>query len=401
MSTPDFDIIIHGAGVVGLTLAALLARTSLRIALIDQNAHIAASASLPVPYDSRVYALNLASQHLFESLEIWQTLQAMRTSVYDEMRVWDENSPAHIEFHHTEVNQPYLGHIVEHAVLQQGLRAYLNNYPNIQWFLDASIQKLWTSDSDIQVDLKQADPQESRSLTAQLLVGADGSRSTVAQLAGIIPKRIDTQHSAIVATLHTEFPHQQIARQRFLTLGPLALLPLADPNWVSIVWSTTQTQAEDLAHCDVSEFERQITYASEFCLGNLTLLDKPRAIALNRHYVSHYIQPRVALVGDAAHAIHPLAGQGVNLGLQDVHHLAELLKQTRQAKRDLGAQLPLRRYERHRKTANLTMLAAMEGFRILFGNQQAGVRYARYLGMELTAHLPLLKSYLMRHALGI
>lgn len=389
-----FDVIIVGGGVVGLTLAALLAQEELSIALIDRD--LDAQKTDASVYDIRVSAINLASVAIFKSLGIWQSMQDMRVSPYRHMRVWDAKSPAHIEFDSSEVSQPYLGYVVEQRVMRQVLWKQLQTQKHVRLY-SATPKALHEKAEQIEIQLDN----QTR-IAAPLLVGADGKNSWVAKHAFVDSAEEATSTSmGIVATLRTERPHEQTALQRFLPTGPVALLPLADPNLVSLVWSTTREEAEILNALSAEEFNLKLEQATEYALGKLTLCDQRAVFPLQSYRAPHYVKPRVALVGDAAHTILPLAGQGLNLGLLDAASLAQVIVETQKKQRDIGALLALRRYERWRKTQNTTMLLAMEGFNKLFTNSFEGARLIRHMGFALTQKLPWVKKYFMRQAIGL
>lgn len=392
----DFDVMIVGGGIVGLALAGLLAKTRLKIAVIDQQNAPPNHFQLLQPYDTRVSALNHASQAVFSSLDLWETLTALRVASYQEMHVWDANSPAKIHFSCTELAQPYLGHIVEHSVMRSSLWHYLKHQPQVQLLPQAPPAGLFESNDQVAIRLKNGDY-----LSAQLLVGADGADSWVAQQAKLPVKSKPYQQSAIVTTVQLQMPHQDTAWQRFLNQGVLAFLPLADPCLVSIVWSTATTHANYLQELDDAAFNQALTEAIEYQFGEVQVLDKRQMFPLTQKHATRYIKSRIALCGDAAHTLHPLAGQGLNLGLADARCLAETLKTALQSQRDIGGISTLRRYERERKSENALMMTAMAGFKQLFGHQQEALRHLRSLGFALTQKLPLIKNHLMRYAMGL
>jgi 2-octaprenylphenol hydroxylase len=392
-----FDTIIIGGGVVGLTLASLLAKEDLSVALVDQQALPAARDTCPRTYDLRVNALHHASQKIFHTLGVWEAMQTWRVSPYLHMRVWDASSPAEITFDCTEVSQPYLGHIVEQRVMRHSLWQHLQAHPNVHIYPASNPRIVHQKSDAVTLELH-----ENVQMTGRLLVGADGKDSWVAKQAfptEHVPK-ISTQ-TAVVATLHTEKPHQKIALQRFLPTGPIALLPLADPHQVSLVWSTLPSEAVRLHRIPDAAFHAEVTQAMEYALGPLTLCDQRVVFPLYSHQAPHYVKARVALVGDAAHTILPLAGQGLNLGLLDAACLAQILIETHQKGRDIGQIQGLRRYARWRKAENILMQRAMEGLHLFFTQPAEVTRHLRHAGLRIVHQLPLLKKYLMSHAMGL
>ncbi len=389
-----FDIIIIGGGISGLTLANLLANSELNIALVDQQAP--PTSGLMQPADARVSAINHASQAIFATIGIWPAMQQLRVSDYHTMRVWDANSPATITFDRTELAQPSLGHIIEHSVMRQTLWQRLTQHPNVHLYHSTQPQRLTTQTNRITVQLSNND-----SITAQLVVGADGIQSWVAQQTALCSDKIIGDEYAIIATLQTEHPHQHTAWQRFLSTGPVALLPLTDPHLVSLVWSTTTADAARLMELPVAAFNESVTQATENALGAMQVCDQRHRFPLLRHHVAQYVKPHIALIGDAAHSILPLAGQGMNLGLLDAACLAQSIQDALAAKRECYSLAVLRRYERWRKGENLAMLHSMEGFQRLFSNTTEITRYARHVGFSVTQCLPWLKKYFMQRAAGL
>lgn len=393
--TVDTDIVILGGGLVGLTMAcALSVETGLNIILIDQRPP--PSIELSSVYDLRVSAINHASKAILQYCGVWEALSSLRISPYQSMQVWDEKSPARIYFEATEIGQRYLGYIIEHSVLQQVLWNRLQEAKNIKILFDTKPLALSEENDFIAIQLSTGE-----NLTCRLLIGADGGNSWVAQQAKLPVNQKDYGQHALVATVRLEQPHQCRAWQRFLSTGPIAFLPLADSHLVSIVWSTTQANASELQQMEEGEFNRILSRAIEFTFGTVAV-QSPRVIfPLVQRHTRNYVKNRLALIGDAAHSIHPLAGQGVNLGLLDVACLAEVIAKTNKAGRDIGNLSCLRRYERWRKGENVAMLLAMQGFKQWFASQSFMAVQTRYWGFHLTDKLPLLKQFFMQRAMGL
>lgn len=392
---PHYNLIIIGGGVVGLTLANLLADSGLSIALIDHQSP--PQSGLKNPYDSRVSAINHASKALFQSLGVWQALQDLRVARYQHMSVWDAGSPAKIEFDGKEIAQPDLGFIIEQTVMRQVLWQQLSKHVHIKLYPSTQPTALTEQSSGVHLQLS-----DGQTLTANLLVGADGGNSWVAKQARLShTTKTTTEESAVVTTIKTEHSHQNTAWQRFLTTGPVALLPLAEPHLVSLVWSTTTQHATQLNTLSDTEFNRVLTQATENRLGKLSVCDQRSVLPLFRHHAKHYVTANIALVGDAAHTILPLAGQGVNLGLLDAACLAQVIQEALNAKRDFSAVYTLRRYERWRRGENAAMLLAMEAFNKTFRNPSEPARYLRYLSFALTQKLPFIKKHFMQRAAGL
>lgn len=391
----QFDIIIVGAGIVGLSLAMALASTELRIAIIDKES-APDTTILSESYDSRVSTINHAAQAFFQTYQVWELLKQSRVSAYQEMEVWDANSTAKIHFACSELAQSHLGHIIEHNVLKNVLWQHLQLQSNIHLFPKTELAALIENPDQSILKLKTGEE-----LQAKLVVGADGAHSWLAKAAGITIKTKPYQQSAVITTVRTELPHQYTAWQRFLTTGPLAFLPLTDPHLCSIVWSTSPEHAQTLQNMPTKDFNLALCNGIENRLGAVETLDKSVIFPLVERHAEHYVKPRIALIGDAAHTIHPLAGQGLNMGLMDAACLAQVLQKAAENQRDIGSISTLRRYERWRKGENQIMISAMAEFKRLFANTSPVATYARGLGVSLTDKLPWLKNHFMRRAMGL
>lgn len=409
MTSPEYDVVVGGAGIVGATLALALARLSadavsgvggraLKVALIEPRQKLPRSTS--DEFDSRVVALTEASRLLLEALGVWPSVTAVRVCPYTRMRVRDGEGTGCVEFDSADVQQPNLGHIVENSLVQDCLMAAVDRQTNIDLRCPDTIRSLSRPGSDrISLALDHT------TITTSLLVVADGAQSRLRDLCGFEVREWGYGHQAIVTTARCEKGHQDTARQWFLPAGPLAFLPLqtraGDRHNVSIVWSQTTEQSERLKALPDAAFCCALTAASERELGNVEQVSRRFSFPLRQCHAVDYVQPRVALIGDAAHTIHPLAGLGVNLGLSDVRVLCEEVRRSLSKGVDLGAEQALRRYQRRRKPENLAVMAAMEGFKRLFASDQAALRLLRNLGMNRFNGLAPLKRLLARQAMGL
>ncbi|MCT6700339.1 FAD-dependent monooxygenase [Rheinheimera sp. 4Y26] len=387
------DVLIAGGGSAGLTLALLLASgdysQKLKITLLEQG-----PAPEPAPATLlRVSALNLASQRLLTALGVWQGLTA--NPAYQQMEVWEADSFARIEFDAQTENQQALGWIVDNQQLCQQLYLKLQQYPQVQCLFGRAISQISTGDEQSLVTLSDGSVH-----LAKLLVGADGAESKVRQSLQLPLTFWDYDQHALVAVVKTQQPHGQCARQVFLPTGPLALLPLSDPNLCSIVWSTSPAQAADLMAKEDAEFNQALSAATQSVLGVLSVQSPRHKFPLKMRYATQWQQQQVVLVADAAHTIHPLAGQGMNLGLMDVAALAELINQQMAKNLPWASQKMLRQYERWRKAEAQQMIAAMELFKRGFLLQDPLAKLVRAVGMKTTNQLPFLKRKIMAAALG-
>ena len=377
---------------VGGAVACALGLQGFAVALIEPRAP---QRSWPEGQtDLRVSALSRASQRILQNLGAWSRMVELGVSPYRDMRVWDATGGGSIHFSSAEIGEPDLGHIVENRVTRLALWELLEGLEKVRILCPASVQALRCERR--RVGLSLADGAQ---VEAGLVVGADGSTSAIRSLADIATRGWAYDQHAVVANVRTERSHRETARQRFMPSGPLAFLPLRDDR-CSIVWSTSPRHAAELLALDEPAFCAALTQASGGILGAV-LETGPRAgFPLTLRHAERYVRPGVALVGDAAHVVHPLAGQGVNIGLLDAATLAQVLVEGRPSGREPGSLAVLRRYERARKGGNLGVLALMDTFKRLFGSDLGGVRLVRNLGLDLTDRLTPLKRMLVRHAMG-
>ncbi len=391
----NYDIVILGAGIVGLTFASLMAQhTNLSIAIIEGK-DLPGAASLD-GYDLRVSAITRASENIFRHINVWSAIESMRLAPFQHMYVWDELGGGKIEFDSHDVAEKNIGYIIENSVMRSALIQQLKTHPNVSWYCPAEIRAIEINDRAVEIELT-----EQQQISTALLVGADGARSWLRDELAFATNTRDYQQQALVTTVKTELAHQHTAWQRFLTQGVLAFLPLADRHHCSIVWSTTAEQAEELLAMQDNEFDEQLGFAFDFQLGKVECVAKRVAFPLIERHAKQYVKPRVALIGDAAHTIHPLAGQGVNLGLLDAASLAQVLSETVVKGRDVGGVTCLRRYERWRHGENNVMIQAMAGFKKIFSQQQPMLVWARSFGLNMTNQLKPAKQFFIKRAMGL
>ena len=395
------DLVIVGAGLVGAALACAVAQKipALRIAVIE------AGGEPPVyhgeNFDPRVVALTHASQQLLTEVGCWDAIAAARACPYREMKVWDGEGTAAIEFDAADVRQKHLGHIVENSVIVHALRERMAQYPQIRLLQPLSVTEWFPEDGRNPARVGLSDGTQ---LTASLVIAADGAQSRVRGLAYFATREWDYGQQAIVTTVRTEKPHEFTAWQRFMHTGPLAFLPLqhaGDTHWCSIVWSAENNLADELMGLSDREFCARLTSAFEARLGVVESCAERIAITLRQRHATSYIQPGIALVGDAAHNIHPLAGQGVNLGLLDVAALVKEIQRAHSRSIPLNDFSILRRYQRQRLAGNLGMMSAMEGFNYLFGNRSLAIGWLRNTGMRELNSMTAIKKIIINAALGL
>ena len=392
-NTKHYDIIIVGGGMVGSALASALGQSILKIALIEGREPVQQWPD--DSYDLRVSAISRASQRFFESLNVWDAMRKMRTTAYTGMHVWDAGGNGSIHFDSAEIGEANLGHIIENRVINKALFERARNFENVTIYCPSTPSHLQLDSRKAQLELD-----DSTLLETELLIGADGGRSWVREQAGIEVSTSDYQQTAVVANITTEIPHQHTAWQRFLETGPLAFLPMCEDNISSIVWSTTADEAARLCKLDEESFNQELGAAFDHTLGKI-LHSGPRAsFPIKGQHAKHYVKPHLALLGDAAHTIHPLAGQGVNLGFADAQSLANILLTAHAEKKPIGSLKTLRRYERSRRGDNLLMLESMGVFKRLFSNNTPGLRELRNAGLNITDRAAPIKQFFMTKALG-
>lgn len=393
------DLIIVGAGMVGSTLALALEGSGLDILVLDASPLEAADFDPQGGFEPRVSALSAASQRIFERLGAWPGMSARRVSPYTDMHVWDGSGTGQIHFSAATVHAEVLGHIVENRVVQDALLETMQRRGGQRLLGAARLERLERTPQGWQLTLD-----DGRQLNAPLLVAADGANSAVRRLAGCETREWDYLHQAIVTSVRCSEPHQRTAWQRFTDGGPLAFLPLerdGDQHWCSIVWSVTELEARRLMALDDVAFRAALGRAFEQRLGEVEEVDLRLCIPLRQRHAKRYVQPGLALIGDAAHTIHPLAGQGVNLGLLDAAVLAEVIEAAMARGERPEDIRVLSRFERRRMPHNLAMMAAMEGFERLFQADPLPLRWLRNTGLKAVQALPEAKALFVRQALGL
>lgn len=390
----DFDVVIAGGGLNGPTLALALADAGLSVAVVDARP---ADARAGDAFDGRAYALALASQRLLQALGLWAELagdsQPIRQVRASQGMAGEGADPFGLNFDSAEIEEGPLGHMLEDRFLYRALLGAMAG--KVTHLSGVSV-------TDQQVDMQGVTVSLSngQDLRAALMVGADGRQSGTAQRAGIRRKGHDYGQIALVAAFDHELPHHGIAHQYFMPSGPLAVLPLPG-NRCSIVWSEHAANAKSIMALNDEEFLDVLRPRFGDFLGKITLTGPRFSYPLGLTLADRYIAPRIALIGDAAHGVHPIAGQGLNLGLRDVAALAEVIVNARRRGEDIGSTAVLQRYEDWRKP-DATMLAlGMDAVNGLFSNHNPFLRAARSLGMGVIDAVPVLRRGFMRQAAGL
>ena len=384
------DVAIVGAGLVGASLAAGLHGSGLRVALVD------AEGPGPVAqdgWDSRIYAISPGSQRFLAACGAWQRIPPERIAEVEAMHVHGDDERSQIRFSAYQAGLPRLCFIVESREIQRALRECVAGCEDIAAIDAVRPSALSLGESGAVLELP-----DGRAVESLLVVGADGAQSWVRESVGIESRARPYEQQGVVANFETERTHGHVARQWFRTDGVLALLPLPGQR-VSMVWSTANAAAERLLALEPTELAHEVESACHYALGALRVITPPRGFPLRLLRVSDWVRPRLALIGDAAHNVHPLAGQGVNLGFQDACELAKVLRE-RGPQDDCGDYRLLRRYARARAEPVVLMQATTDGLQRLFNNRVFGLKWLRNTGLKLSNGVVPLKSLLVEHALG-
>lgn len=398
MPSNKYDIIIVGAGMVGSLLAALLKDSGLSILMLERAAVQAPAPD--APFEPRVSALTRASENLLRHVGAWAAVEACRCCAYAGMTVWDADGSGRVEFSAREIGESHLGVLVENRLLQSALTEAALAADNVTLRCPAQLAHLERLPQGWQLTLDNGEL-----LQATLVIGADGAQSAVRNMVGVDVRSTDYHQRAIVTTVRTQQPHRFTAWQRFSATGPLAFLPLVtangDEHYCSIVWSQDEQEAQRLLSLDDATFRRELGLAFEHTLGEIETVDPRYSFPLRAAHAAAYVRDGLALIGDAAHAIHPLAGQGVNLGLLDAAVLAEEIRRALDRKIAWWNEATLSRYARRRRAHNTLILNSMTGFQKLFGSQHPLLVVVRNIGMRATNGFLPVKQELARVAMGL
>ncbi len=385
--TKHYDIVIVGAALVGTSAALALAKQGLTVALVDRKSPLVELAN--GEWDSRIYAISPGNADWLKDLGVWQRINAKRITPIDAMQVWGDENTEPLNFNAEDAFANNLGYILENSALQQALWDELET-------LDVDVL-IGVEGASVELNEQEATLQlaDGQQLTAKLMIAADGGNSWVRAQAGLSQQKTVYEHVGVVANFEVDLPHQNIARQWFVDDGILAWLPLTG-NRISMVFSTKHPQ--NLMALSLAELAEQVAQAGGNTLGKMHCITPAVAFSLVKQNASALIANRLALVGDAAHQVHPMAGQGVNLGFRDVVELAQVLAE-RNPLADIGDRFVLRRYERARKADVLAMQGLTHGLYGAFDSKHALVRAARNWGLSLPNKHPMLKRALMKQAL--
>lgn len=389
-----YDVLIVGGGMVGATIACALAGSDLSVTVVEQQYPSAFSPEQP--HDLRVSALSLASERILRNVGAWDGIFSRRLCPYRRMRVWEaSDSRGATEFDSTRIDKPYLGNIVENRIVQLAVLERLQQIDNVELICPAKIESIDYSPGASLVQLN-----DGRELVGRLLIAADGGQSRVRDAVGIGTHKRDYDQYALVASVETGYEQQDITWQQFTPTGPLAFLPLSGRN-ASLVWYNTPNEVNRLMALSERRFMEELTATFPERLGRIERLLERGYFPLRRQHAQHYVGEGVALAGDAAHMIHPLAGQGVNIGLLDAATLAEVIVEAKAAGECWESLTVLQRYENRRRRHNLLMMQTMDAFYRVFSNDSAPLKLVRNIGLGLAGKLPFAKDRVMQFAMGL
>lgn len=385
-----YDVAIVGGGIVGAVLAVALSDANFRVALVE--ARKPAPTEPGAGYALRQSAVAPGPRRVLHHLGLWEHIPEDRTCVFTGMKIWEAGLEDVLFLEHTSVGIPELGHIVENNLVVEAAWQHLGR---VDVYCPNMLEDLVVDEQAARLTLD-----DGREIMAALVVGAEGANSAVRKFVGITTTGWNYEQRCTVGTVTPEHHHRHIAWQRFTETGPVAFLPLADGR-CSLAWHADNPVAEELAGLDDNEFCRRLTEASGGALGRILHMGKRASFPLKLMHAREYVQPRVALAGDAAHVVHPMAGQGVNLGLLDVAELVSALEAGRHAGTDPGELVYLKRYQRARMADNLLMLAATDGLKRLYGSDEALARKTRGWAITGANRLAPIRRLMIRQAAGL
>lgn len=387
----DYDLVIVGGGITGLTLAAALKNSGLSVLLIEAKVTSAAVAK------GQAYAIHMLSALIYQGIGIWDKILP-RIAKYRQVRLSDADYPEVVEFTTRDLGTPELGYVAEHQALLEPLQAFVQNCPNVTYLCPAEVVNTHYQPDVVAIDIKIAD--ESRTVRSKLLVAADGSRSPIRQAAGIKTSGWKYWQSCIVAFVKPEKSHNDTAYEKFWTSGPFAILPLPG-NRCRIVWTAPHTEAQALCALDDERFLAELSQRFGKQMGKLELEGDRFIFPVQLMQSDRYVLPRLALVGDAAHNCHPVGGQGLNLGIRDAAALAQVIQLATAKGEDIGNIQVLKRYERWRKTENLTILGFTDLLDRMFSNNFLPILLIRRLGLWVMRRVPALKIFTLKLMIGL
>lgn len=384
------DVLISGGGMAGMTLACALAENGLEVAIVDLAAP---RDSLEPSFDGRASAIAFASYRMLEAIKVWDGMKAFAQPI-EEIRVSDGSSPLFLHFDHEDLGEGPLGYMVENRHIRQALDQALRNHPNIRRFAPDRIELLERESFAAKARLASG-----TEIEARLVIAAEGIHSPLREEAGIPVVEWSYRQTGIVTTVDFDGDHRGIAHERFMPGGPFAILPLTGRR-ASLVWTEPDDLAKVIMGLGDADFNAELRKRFGDFLGHVEASGPRWSYPLRLQHAESYIARRLALVADSAHVIHPIAGQGLNMGLRDIAALTEVLVEAARRGEDIGSDLVLTRYQQWRRVDNWTLALVTDGLNRLFSNDIAPVRLARDLGLGMVQKMPALKKFFMRHARG-
>lgn len=389
-----YDVLIVGGGMVGATIACALGGSDLSVGVLEYQ--YPKGFDPEQPHDLRVSAISVASQNVIDMVGAWEGILSRRSCPYRRMKVWESDEQrAATEFVSDDIAEPYLGHIVENRIIQLALLERMAAFDNVDLISPAKTVSIDYSPGASVVTLG-----DGTELVGRLLVAADGGESRVRQAAGIGVRKWDYEQNALVASVITDYPQQDITWQQFTATGPLAFLPLPGPH-ASLVWYNTPQNVKRLMSLPVNQFMAELTETFPESLGKIDTLLERGFFPLRRQHALEYAKEGVVLAGDAAHMIHPLAGQGVNIGMLDAAALAETILLAQRKGKDITSLAVLKQYEKQRRNHNLVMMQTMDLFYRVFSNDSMPLKVMRNVGLGLAERVTPAKNKVMRFAMGL
>lgn len=391
----NVDVIIIGGGIIGLATAKGLSQQGLQVCLIEQKA--LEPVSLGDKPTLRATAINTASEHLLRDLNVWDNIIASgRAQSYTSIHVWEHQGIAKLDVHANDFNFPNLGHIIENKAIYNALIDACFSQKNITFYANVQVQDVSRDDDEATVRLNN-----NNVIKGKLIIGADGARSWLRTHENISLVERKYKHAALMTTIKTEQSHNQCAIQAFYDKGIIAFLPLADPHLSCLVWSMNPITANKYKHISIDEFERTLETLSDHYLGKCSVVNVREVFPLTARYAHQFAKHRLVLVGDAAHSIHPLAGQGMNLGFMDVKLLIDEIGRLFALDEDIGLKANLTHYDKKRKIHAIAMLSAMQSIQNSFSGDNVIKKVARGMIMNTVDHVSFIKKMVLKRAMGL
>jgi 2-octaprenyl-3-methyl-6-methoxy-1,4-benzoquinol hydroxylase len=397
----DFDCVIVGGGMIGAASALSLANLGLTVAIVEQYQPESFGHSQTL--DLRVSAISLASEHLLTQLEAWPQLQQWRLCPYKRLGVWEHHT-SYTEFNADDIKQSHLGHIIENRLIQLSLWQQIKKHQKITLLCPASLLNFSSSEQEVNVSIVNNENSENINIKTKMLIAADGANSQVRKLANIGMTGWDYQQSAMLINVETETQQQDITWQQFFETGPVAFLPLPGKSelggYASLVWYHKKTEIKKLSALSNEQLQAKILQKFPKRLGKIKVIGKG-AFPLTRRHANTYQKGQVLLLGDAAHTINPMAGQGVNLGFKDVKALQTLIATAIGNGECWHEPKVLSRYESMRRKDNLLMMSSMDSLYATFSHPSPAIKLFRNIGLTIADKIPFLKNKALAYACGV